>query len=42
MNNFVIGVNKILKNKNFVTIVLVLVALGVLYFGYSYTIKKSS
>lgn len=42
MNNFVIGVNKILKNKNFVTIVLVLVALGVLYFGYSYTIKKST
>lgn len=42
MNNFVIGVNKILKNKNFVTIILVLVALGVLYFGYSYTIKKAT
>lgn len=42
MNNFMIGLKKFLKNKNVVTIILVIVALGVLYYGYSYTIKKET
>lgn len=42
MNNFMVGLKRFVKNKNFVTIVGVLVVLGILYFGYSSTIKKAT
>lgn len=40
MNNFVIGLKRVLTNKNVVTIILVIVILGVLYWGYDSSIKK--
>lgn len=42
MNNFVIGLKRFFTNKNVVTIILVIVILGVLYYGYSSTIKKQT
>lgn len=42
MNNFVIGLKRFFTNKNVVTILLVLVILVVLYFGYSSSIKKQT
>ena len=42
MNNFAIGLKKFFTNKNVVTILLVLVALGLLYWGYTSTIKKET
>ena len=42
MNNFVIGLKRFLTNKNVVTIVLVLVILVVLYWGYTSSIKKQT
>jgi len=42
MNNFVIGFKRFITNKNVVTIILVLVILVVLYFGYSSSIKKQT
>lgn len=40
MNNFMIGFKRFITNKNVVTIILVLVILVALYFGYSGSIKK--
>lgn len=42
MNNFVIGLKRFATNKNVVTIVLVLVALGLLFWGYTSTLKKQT
>ena len=42
MNNFVIGLKRFFTNKNVVTIILVIIILGVLYYGYSSTIKKQT
>ena len=42
MNNFVIGLKRFFTNKNVVTIILVIVILAVLYYGYSSTIKKQT
>lgn len=42
MNNFAIGLRRFFTNKNVVTIILVLVALGLLYWGYTSTIKKET
>ena len=42
MNNFVIGLKKFFTNKNVVTIILILVILVVLYWGYSSSIKSQT
>ena len=42
MNNFVIGLKRFFTNKNVVTIILVIVILAVLYYGYSSTITKKT
>lgn len=42
MNNFVIGLKRFFTNKNVVTILLVIVILVVLYFGYSGSIKSKT
>ena len=42
MNNFIIGLKRFFTNKNVVTILLVIVILVVLYFGYSGSIKKQT
>ena len=42
MNNAMVGVKRVLLNKNVVTILLVIAALGLLFWGYSYTIKKET
>ena len=42
MNNFVIGLKRFFSNKNVVTILLVIVILAVLYYGYSSSIKKQT
>ena len=42
MNNFMIGLKRFFTNKNVVTIILVIVILVVLYFGYSRSIKKQT
>lgn len=42
MNNFVIGLKRFLTNKNVVTIILVLVILVILYWGYASSIKKQT
>ena len=42
MNSFMIGFKRFITNKNVVTIILVLVILVVLYFGYSGSIKKQT
>ena len=42
MNNFVIGLKRFFTNKNVVTILLVIVILVVLYFGYSGSIKQKT
>lgn len=42
MNNFVIGLKRFFTNKNVVTIILVLVILVALYWGYSSSIKKQT
>ena len=42
MNNFMIGLKRFFTNKNVVTILLVIVILVVLYFGYSGSIKKET
>lgn len=42
MNNFMIGFKRFITNKNVVSILGVLVVLGILYWGYSSTIKKAT
>lgn len=42
MNNFVIKLKRFITNKNVITILGILVALGLLYWGYSSTIKKAT
>ena len=42
MNNFVKGLKRFFTNKNVVTILLVIVILGVLYYGYSSSIDKKT
>ena len=42
MNNFVIGLKRFFTNKNVVTIILILVILVVLYWGYSSSIKSQT
>ena len=42
MNNAMVGITRFIKNKNFVTIVLVIAALGLLFWGYTYTIEKET
>jgi len=42
MNNFLIGLKRFFTNKNVVTIILVLVILIALYWGYSSSIKKQT
>ena len=42
MNNAMVGVKRIFLNKNVVTVVLVIAALGLLFWGYSYTIKRET
>lgn len=42
MNNFIIGLKRFFTNKNVVTIILVIVILVALYFGYSGSIKKQT
>ena len=42
MNNFVIGLKRFITNKNVVTVVGVLAALGILFFGYTSSIKKET
>lgn len=42
MNNFVIGLKRFFTNKNVVTIILVIAILGILYWGYSSSIKKQT
>ena len=42
MNNFMIGLKRFFTNKNVVTIILVIVILVALYFGYSGSIKKQT
>ena len=42
MNNFIIGFKRFLTNKNVVTIILILVILVVLYWGYTSSIKKQT
>lgn len=42
MNNFMIGLKRFFTNKNVVTIILVLVILGILYYGYSKSIKDQT
>lgn len=42
MNNFMIGLKRFFTNKDVVTIILVLVILVALYFGYSSSIKKQT
>ena len=42
MGNILIGIKRFLKNKNTVTILAVLLALGILYLAYSYRIKVAT
>lgn len=42
MNNFVIGFKKFITNKNVVTVLGVLVVLGILFYGYTSSIKKET
>lgn len=42
MNNFVIGLKRFFTNKNVITILLVIVILGVLFWGYKSTIEKET
>ena len=42
MNNFVNSMKNFLKNKNTVTVIGVIAVLGILYWGYSSTIKKAT
>ena len=42
MNNFAIGLKRFFTNKNVVTVLLVIVILVVLYFGYSRSIKQKT
>lgn len=42
MNNFVIGLKRFFTNKNVVTIILILVILVVLYWGYTSSIKRET
>lgn len=42
MNNFMIGFKRFITNKNVVSVLGVLIVLGVLYWGYSSTIKKAT
>lgn len=42
MNNFVIGLKRFFTNKNVVTIIVVIAILGILYWGYSSSIKKQT
>lgn len=42
MNNFVNSLKNFLKNKNTVTVIGVIAVLGILYWGYSSTIKKAT
>ena len=42
MNNFVIGLKRFLKNKNVVTVLLVIVAIVALYIGYTSSIKSQT
>lgn len=40
MNNFVIGLKRFFTNKNVITVIGVIIALVILYYGYSSSIKK--
>lgn len=42
MNNFVNSMKNFLKNKNTVTVIGIIAVLGILYWGYSSTIKKAT
>ena len=42
MGNILVGIKKFFKNKNTVTIIAILVSLGILYWAYSYRIKKAT
>lgn len=42
MNNFVMGFKKFITNKNVVTVIGVLVVLGILFWGYTSSIKKET
>lgn len=42
MNNFVMGLKKFFTNKNVVTVIGVLLVLGILFYGYSSSIKKQT
>lgn len=42
MNNFVIGLKKFITNKNVVTVIGVLLVLGILFWGYTSSIKKET
>ena len=42
MNNAMVGFTRFIKNKNFVTVILVIAALGLLFWGYTYTIKQET
>ena len=42
MGNVSVGLRRFFTNKNVVTIILVLVALGLLYWGYTSTIKRET
>jgi Flp pilus assembly protein CpaB len=42
MNNFVIGFKKFITNKNVVTVIGVLAVLGILFWGYTSSIKKET
>ena len=42
MGNILIGIKRFFKNKNTVTILAILASLGILYWAYSYRIKKAT
>ncbi len=42
MNTIIIGIKRFLKNKNTVTILAILLALGILYWAYNYKIQKET
>ncbi len=42
MNNIIIGIKRFLKNKNTVTIIAIVAALGILYWAYYYRIQKAT
>ena len=42
MNNFIMGFKKFITNKNVVTVIGVIVVLGILFWGYTSSIKKET